>query len=85
MKDEPPSRLHRTAEQDLDLVVDDFGVDVELLQKVGESEGLDLAVYHQAHCTVGGVGTNIDDRAREAGVVHLRHGDQQLPRKVARS
>ena len=60
-----------------------LGDDVELDEEVAEGDLRRRLVDHDAHGAIGGMGAEIDDGAREAGVLHAGHGDQELSVEIA--
>ena len=58
------------------------GFDAQLLQQIGEGDGADQPVYHQAHCAFFIVGADIDHAAGKTGVAHAGHGHQQLAGQI---
>ncbi len=51
--------------------------DAELLQQLGKVDAAGRMVDDDAHRALGGMGTEIDHRALEAGIAHDGHRDQQ--------
>src|SRR5262249_34049056 len=49
----------------------------------GEIDAAGGPIYHDAHRSLGGMGTKIDHRTFEAGIAHHGHGDQELAIEIA--
>ena len=84
MQDEAAAGFHRPAEIHHLILDRALGLDFELLQQIDESDLRHRLVDHQPHRPLIAVRAEIDDGAGKARIGHTRHGDQQLPRHVAR-
>src|SRR5579885_3413607 len=79
MQHEPaPSRLDRATKMDARPACEASGLDPELLHQLGQGELVDQLVNHQPHGALLVMRAHHDDGAREARVLHLRHGDEKL-------
>ena len=83
MKHKTAAAFDRPAEMHLDRVLTRTGLDIELVQQVREGNAVDQLVHHQPHRAVLGMGAEIDYRALESRIEHLRHGDEKLTRHVS--
>src|SRR6204780_845402 len=81
MQHETAPDLDRAAEMDLCSAFRAGALDAELPHQIRPSDVVQQPVDHQPHCAVGIVRADVDHRAREARILHLRHGDQKMAGK----
>lgn len=82
MQHESPTALDRAAEMDQDLLFLAAGIDAELIQEIGKRDAVHQLVDDQPHRALGRMGAQKDDGSREPRILHLRHGDEQMPRQI---
>ncbi len=78
MEDEAAPAFDRAAEMDRTALAHALGGDLELAHHLAQADALYQFVNEEPHRAFLVVGAHQDDRAREARVLHLRHGDEQL-------
>src|SRR5208282_4279036 len=81
MQHEAAPGLDRAAEMDLLAAFRAGALDAELPHQRRPGDLVQKLVNHQPHRAVGVVRAQEDHRAREARILHLRHGDQEMAGK----